>query len=114
MKAEPSRSGQMRSKALIHLERRPAWSDRWQAYHVFIDAKDVGPIRQRESHDYEVQPGQHTVRLRIAWGSSPSLSLDVAAGSTRKLVCKSHPHFLTVVYFITFGRHRYIELYQEA
>ena len=46
------------------------WTDVTRAYKVFIDAVEVGNIKNGETKQYELSEGAHTLQLKIDWCSS--------------------------------------------
>jgi hypothetical protein len=91
-------------KAIIHLKRQSAYTDFFRAYHIFLDGKESGTIRQTENCTFEVQPGHHEVFLKIDWCSSPLHTVTIGAGEEVKLICKGKlPTVLLWPYFMTFG-----------
>jgi len=94
----------------IEVRRRHVrYADRLREYHVLIDGKEVGTLRDGESGTYPVEAGAHRVHLRIDWTRSESRSVDVPMGETVTLVCRAR-NPLGALYWITFGRKRYIRL----
>ncbi len=97
--------------AIINISRKPAFSDLWRSYKIFIDGKQVGSIRHGKQCSFEVSPGHHEVFLTIDWASSQRLSLTLAAGEQINLVCQAkNPLF--AAYNATIGSEDYIKLYQ--
>lgn len=47
---------------------------------MFIDGKEVGKIANGSSEEYQVDPGSHTLQCKIAWCSSPALTIVVKEG----------------------------------
>ena len=76
--------------ASLQITRDSGWVDQFRAYQVIVDGKRVGKIRNGESKEFQVAPGQHTVALRIdlIWGSEP-LRITVRDGEALSLHAKS-------------------------
>jgi len=45
---------------------------------VQVDGRDVARLKQGESNDIPLSPGQHTVVGRMDWTSSPALAIELA------------------------------------
>jgi hypothetical protein len=72
----------------ICIVRRQLWQDILRRYTVFIDHIAVGKVAAFQSRRYAVDPGKHTVQLRIVnTGKSRSdeFSIEVVSGQTRVL-----------------------------
>jgi hypothetical protein len=94
----------------IEIRRRHrAWADRLREYHVLIDNERVGTLRDGQSSTYSVDAGSHRVQLQIDWARSEPRTVDVAAGDIVALECRGR-NPLAALYWITFGRNRYVEL----
>jgi hypothetical protein len=74
--------------ASIKITRDPAvWRDRGRAYKVLIDGVQAGAVRHGETFVASVDPGTHSVRLKIDWTGSQEVQVTVAPGDTASLVC---------------------------
>lgn len=85
------------------------WVDRLRAYHVRLDGGQIGEVRAGETLHFEVGPGHHEVQLKIDWCWSRKIQLDLDAGSSVQLRCRSRS-LLTAFYGMTFGRRDYIKV----
>ncbi len=95
----------------ISLARRPGgWVDRARKYKVLVDGKQVGTIGQGQRQSFDVPQGPHEVTLKIDWAQSPPLRLDLAEDEAADLFCAPKANVLTVFYFASLGRKKYIEL----
>jgi hypothetical protein len=92
--------------------------DRRREYKVRVDGRRVGKIGSGEERAFEVLAGCHKVELRIDWGASPPLTVDVSPGQAVKLQCGSsladdRPSFmagLRALKAMTLDRRRWITL----
>lgn len=107
--------------AEIELKRPSGYRvDRRRAYRVLIDGRKVGKIASGESKAFDVQPGRHELQLKIDWGSSEKLQVDVGDDGQAAFVCGpritdndvSLKVGLRGMYWATLGRGRYIDLRQ--
>lgn len=101
---------EMRSAATICLMRLYTYVDNLRAYNVFIDGAFVGRIRQGTTRTYNVQPGYHTVILRVDWLRSPNITVDCAADDVVRLICSGQPNPVRAVFRMVFAADRYIKL----
>jgi hypothetical protein len=63
------------------INRDSGYADSLRAYKLLLDGHEVGKIRGGESKSFTVSAGEHTIRAKIDWCSSPSESF-VAADET--------------------------------
>jgi hypothetical protein len=87
--------------------------DRRRAYRVLINDRLAGHNRAGESADYQLTPGHHRVRLQIDWASSREIAIDVRRGEHRCFGCAPNATPATTLWFLTFGRRRYIRLSEQ-
>lgn len=71
----------------IVVDRIHHYRDTIRRYHVEIDGQRVGQIRDNDHVAFEVAPGQHVVRLRLLWISSPKYLVEVAPGTESWVTC---------------------------
>jgi hypothetical protein len=64
----------------IIINRKSEWRNRNRGFQVFIDGKEVGKIANGSSEEYQTEPGMHTLQCKIAWCSSPALTITVKEG----------------------------------
>lgn len=77
----------MIDSTLLVLERIHHYRDTIRTYHVEIDGERVGRIGDDDRMGFEVEPGEHSVRLRLMWISSPTYLVNVPAGSEAHVRC---------------------------
>src|SRR4051794_15244044 len=87
-----------------------AWIDRARAYKVMVDGNEVGRVRRGETQTFQIAPGPHEVHMGIDWARSPSVEGDFAEGGDTRLRCGPNANPLTVLWFTTFGRKKYVRL----
>ena len=63
------------------------WRDRLRAYAVHVDGVERARLRDGEQTRIEVEPGWHSVRIKIDWAGSPSVAGSIAAGEEVRFVC---------------------------
>jgi hypothetical protein len=99
---------------MIHVHRRAnAYQDRARAYKVMLDGEEVGRVKRGESVSFDAAPGGHQLQLKIDWATSEPLDVQVAGGQDLNFECWPNSSPLTALYWITFGRKRYIGLEQQ-
>lgn len=100
----------MGKEARIEIERARTLIDAARRYRVLLDGTECASLTTGETATFDVEPGTHTVQIAIDWGRSPTMTVDVPAGETERLVCRPRRNLLTSLYYATFGRDRYVAL----
>jgi hypothetical protein len=96
--------------AAIRLTRDPGgWVDRLRAYQVVVNGQVRAELRAGEYCVVDVEPGPAEVFLRLDFGKSQTIRLDVPDGLEEHLRCRARS-WLTALYGISFGRNRYMRL----
>jgi hypothetical protein len=93
-------------------------TDRLRAYQVYVDGDRLGRIRAGETERFQLPPGLHKLQLKEDWASSEKLQVDLGADDPAQFICAprvrendvSLMNGLRMVYWMTFGCRRYIDL----
>lgn len=87
------------------------WRDKSRAYKVFIDDFEVGSVGDGETAAFTVEPGEHSLRLRIDWTGSPTRTFSARSGEVTEFSCRpgSGPEIVQLIRSI-FQRDRYVVL----
>ncbi|MDQ6812537.1 MAG: hypothetical protein M3040_02165 [Bacteroidota bacterium] len=67
--------------AKLVLTRKGSLVNRRQRYKVLIDGSEAGQIKNDDTEEFILSPGQHTLQCKINWMSSAVETFDVAEGS---------------------------------
>jgi hypothetical protein len=98
-----------RATATIALARPTAGRrDRVRAYRVCLDGEEAGRVLAGDRLSLPVEPGRHTLELRIDWARSAKVEVKLAEGETVGVECRPASGFAWVKGFL--GRPGYIEL----
>ena len=73
----------------IRLTRTSAYVNRIRKFAVYIDGEKVGKIANGSTEDYEIEPGDHEVVVKIDWCRSHTIRLWIDNGETVELGCGS-------------------------
>ncbi len=68
------------------MRKRSRWKDALRKYRVLLDGNVVAKIKNGEERVFDVEAGTHEVYLKVDWGKSPILELDLAPGEQATLV----------------------------
>ena len=72
----------------IEIRRQNGWVDAIRLWRVLIDEDEVGNIRRLQSATFKVEPGHHTVQMRISLWGSPHLVLQLGPDERAVLTCR--------------------------
>ena len=75
-------------QALLTVRREGGfWRDSWCRYKVRVDGTKTGTLGPDEELPLEVAPGIHEVQVKLDWGTSPRLVVQVEPGEIQRLRC---------------------------
>ena len=63
------------------------WRDRFRAYRVLIDDREVGRVNRGESVRFDLAQGRHVIQVAIDWKRSKSFELSGDDYETRVFRC---------------------------
>lgn len=87
-------------------------TDHLRSYKVILDGNVVARLRAGESCAFDVAPGCHELFLKIDWGRSEKIDVDLTGGQTAKFFCAPRGNVFTGLYWATIGSRRSIALTQ--
>jgi hypothetical protein len=97
----------------IRLKRESAYADSLRYYEVELDGIIIGKIADGETREFNLDPGEHKLRLRIDFARSRQIVFETAKGEMAHFTCASNLRgsraWLGVIYLL-FLSHRYIKL----
>lgn len=74
--------------AILLVRRSSDWRrDTFRTYHIWVDGVRVAAVKRAKSIGVPVSVGRHSVQVRIAWCSSPEVTVDVEPGDEIHLEC---------------------------
>jgi hypothetical protein len=98
----------------ITITRDPGgWVDRLRAYRIFVNGEERAEILAGERREIDVDPGPVEVFLKLDFGTSRTIRLDLSAGGRASLHCAPRSVW-TVMYGVTLGRNRWMRLEKYA
>jgi hypothetical protein len=66
---------------------RHGWRDRARSYDILIDDQHVAKIKRGQRVKLPVASGAQHVFMRVNWGTSESIQLEVSPGESIELFC---------------------------
>jgi hypothetical protein len=77
------------ASALICVSRDSGYADRLRSYSVVVDGRKIGKIANGETKSFPIDPGEHTLKLKIAWCGSNTIHFDADTSQTVDFQCAS-------------------------
>jgi hypothetical protein len=73
----------------LRVERNAApWRDKLRRYKVVLDGKPIGKIADGGVEEFSIEPGSHTLRIKLDWAGSPTIEFEVGAGESVSWSCR--------------------------
>ncbi len=107
---EDHRSAADEMSAKLKVRRDWQYADSLRDYHIIVDGHRLADIEPACEVDLSLAPGTHTIKFKIDWVESPEISLDFPSGQRRTLVVSSNAGGSLGLYYITFGRRKYLSV----
>jgi hypothetical protein len=85
-----------------------AWTDRMRAYRLVVDGHERGMVKEGETLEIDLWPGEHQVWMKIDWVRSRKLKVN--GGEEVELRCRGNSNPLLALLYVTIWRHDYIAL----
>jgi hypothetical protein len=67
---------------------------------VYVDGSERGKLKHGESIDVQVEPGSHTVKMKVDWCRSREIAFNAAEGQTYTF--QAEPRFVLVAILAAF------------
>jgi len=75
--------------ATLKIKRTSDWVYMARNYKIYIDGHFVGKISNGATEEFPITDGQHTVRVKIDWYSSPDIFINIDTNETKHLTVGS-------------------------
>jgi hypothetical protein len=105
---------QMQS-SVIKIVRKKNWKDLSRAYEIILDGENVGIILASQSISVPVEPGHHSLKMKIDWGGSEEINFSIDSGEEITFICEfgfSILRLLLIPYYLIFKPKNWILLKQ--
>jgi len=85
-------------------------TDHLRSYKIVLDGEVVGQLRPGETCVCDVSAGPHELFLKIDWGRSEKVNVNLTVDQTARFCCAPRGNVFTGLYWATFGSRRSIAL----
>jgi hypothetical protein len=95
---------------IIIRRKNAIWQDRARKYTVLLNGREIATVSNGSEVEFDVEPGKHTVQMKIDWCNSPEFEVDTRAGETVVLECGPNASPLSAFLYITLLKKQYLWL----
>ena len=100
---------------LLQITRSNEYTNRLRNIKIFVDGKQAGVIKNNETENFELPAGNHTLKAKIDWAGSNTISLQLNEGETKKFeltsFAKHNPlGIFAAIYYTTMATNKYLNL----
>ena len=67
------------------IKRTSEWNNRMRDIGIYLDGKKIGVIGNGEIKEFEVEPGEHTLKSKIDWCGSETLIINLTDNETKRI-----------------------------
>lgn len=94
---------------MIKIKRDSSYADFIRSYHVVLDGKTIGKIKQGQEVFYEIPHGTHEIQLKMDWVGSKTIKF-VKNENIIEFACGNNVRGKDPLLYITFKRDQYLWL----
>ena len=93
--------------ATLKIKRTNEWVNMARNYKIYIDGQFVGRISNGATKEFPITAGQHTVRAKIDWCSSPDIFINIDTNEIEHLTVGSfkYSNWIMLLGLVTIGLH---------
>ena len=99
----------------LQITRSSEYTNRLRSIKLFLDDKELGPVKNGETVLFEIAAGNHLLKAKIDWCSSNIIALHIKENEAKKFnlssFAKNNPlGILAAIYYISIGANKYLNL----
>lgn len=95
--------------AKIIINRSSEKSNKFRKIEIFLEDKKIGTIKDGETKEFDIQPGEHVLTAKIDWCKSNDLIVSIKDGETKSFdLSGTNPNL--ALFYITVGKDKYLTL----
>jgi hypothetical protein len=106
---------QIQSSVVKIKRKKNLWVDSSRVYEIILDGENVGNISPSQTISVPVEPGHHSLRMKIDWAGSEEINFSIGSGEEIAFECESNvsgPKMLLVPYYLIFRSNNWVLLKQ--
>ena len=71
--------------AKLIIKRTSEWNNRMRDIGIYLDGEKIGTIGNGEIKEFEIEPGEHTLKSKIDWCGSETLKMNLTDNEIKKV-----------------------------
>lgn len=95
----------------IIINRSTEFSNLWRSIEIYLGGTKIGEIKNGESKEFEIEPGEYELKAKIDWCRSNSIPLKINHNEVLRYNLNGINPFFGL-YYITFAKNSYLTLKQ--
>jgi len=106
---------QIQSSVVKIRRKKNLWVDSSRFYEIILDGENVGNISPSQTISVPVEPGHHSLRMKLDWGGSEEINFSIGSGEEITFECESNvsgPKMLLILYYVIFRPNNWVSLKQ--
>lgn len=93
----------------IIINRAAGYSNKLRKIKLILNNEEIGKIEDDEIKTIDLEPGKYKIKAEIDWCQSNEIEFNIVEDEIRKFNLRGTNPFL-ILYYITFGRNKYLKL----
>ncbi len=73
----------------ITISRESQFMNKMRSYDIYVDGEKTGEIKNGETEEISVTPGEHVIQLQIDWCKSKKIPFRLSEGESHSFQCGS-------------------------
>lgn len=101
--------------ATLKITRSNEYANRVRNIKILLNGAEIGTIKNAETKEFPVTPGNHSLQARVDWGTSNIESFSIGDNEIRQFYIDSFARhnpigIFATIYYITFGSGKYLRI----
>jgi hypothetical protein len=71
--------------AKLIIKRTSEWNNRMRDIEIYLDGEKISVIGNGQIKEFEVEPGEHTLRSKIDWCGSETLKMNISDNESKRI-----------------------------
>ena len=93
------------------LRRTSQWQNKFRKIGIYLDNENIGTISDGDTRVFSVEPGLHTLKVKIDWCSSRDFNFSLTENDSKTLqISGARAANLFSVYYLAFAANDYLQI----
>lgn len=71
--------------AILSIKRSSEWMNKMREVELYLDGRKIGVIQDGETKEFEVEAGEHTLKSKIDWCASKTITITAVEGAPKHI-----------------------------